>query len=737
MLSRLRFLINSVAPRSFACDAIYFIKPQANPMSLTKPWEYPNGNAHVFAMDDNAQSALSQLLGTITSTSPPTLLDILNAATSRQWPIDVYSYATKGYLLRHLPFKSGTGRLLLRYPGGFDNDLCERLNASQPTKETVRVIEPPEGVRVHAKLYRLHREDGAELTIVGSSNATWSGLRNNVESNVALFFPKGTPVTPGDPRALFDALWEEGVPWDANRFRPTPLIALDAAPLLDYQRHAIQSLEPLLARLEEAPQKGKEVPGAMLSLPTGAGKTVVAVHWLLSCVLPREEDGHYRRVLWLSHSEDLLEQAQLTFRRHLSREVDSLRSLKLLPEAKKLWWPLANAHDVVFSTRQLAANHLRDVNPRSMEPFDVIVIDEAHHVSEAAEQYPEILGSIPHRLRLGLSATPFPMNHDTEETLYEYFNPKPIPAPWPFFHRTFHQLQGVISFGKKVFAREIRERLDTGFTLNLSGVKTDIQLKEKNRFDDEARVKAIAAHYDKKKHKPALFFAVDVSDANALTRALCKRGVNAQAIHTGANVEGCLYGSPIKGKANVRELKRVLTRQERLAAIERLRDPDNELEAIVSVDIFIEGLDIPSLRSVFLARPTLSPRVFLQMRGRGLRGPAMGGTEECRIVECVDTVPQGVGSLVMNPDRALASEENKGKPRIGGYPERERNRTATQQRESKEKPTPKNRVGAHVLGKKPPGVSWETWIQMEAKRGAALASQTKSVQNKKRKPAPK
>ncbi|MCG3024337.1 helicase-related protein, partial [Escherichia coli] len=53
--------------------------------------------------------------------------------------------------------------------------------------------------------------------------------------------------------------------------------------------------------------------------------------------------------------------------------------------------------------------------------------------------------------------------------------------------------------------------------------------------------------------------------------------------------------------------------------IKRLEDDRDELEVIFSVDIFNEGVDIPSVNSVLMLRPTNSPIVFIQQLGRGLR----------------------------------------------------------------------------------------------------------------------
>ena len=54
-------------------------------------------------------------------------------------------------------------------------------------------------------------------------------------------------------------------------------------------------------------------------------------------------------------------------------------------------------------------------------------------------------------------------------------------------------------------------------------------------------------------------------------------------------------------------------------AIKHLQDENHLLQIICSVDIFGEGIDIPTVSHVLFLRPTQSFTVFLQQLGRGLR----------------------------------------------------------------------------------------------------------------------
>ena len=55
----------------------------------------------------------------------------------------------------------------------------------------------------------------------------------------------------------------------------------------------------------------------------------------------------------------------------------------------------------------------------------------------------------------------------------------------------------------------------------------------------------------------------------------------------------------------------------RNVALEQLRL--GEIDVLFSVDLFNEGVDLPSIDTVMMLRPTESKIIFLQQLGRGLR----------------------------------------------------------------------------------------------------------------------
>jgi DNA repair protein RadD len=60
------------------------------------------------------------------------------------------------------------------------------------------------------------------------------------------------------------------------------------------------------------------------------------------------------------------------------------------------------------------------------------------------------------------------------------------------------------------------------------------------------------------------------------------------------------------------------------------------LDAVLNFGVLSTGFDAPRVSAVVIARPTTSVVLYSQMVGRGLRGPASGGNEECNLIDVRD-----------------------------------------------------------------------------------------------------
>lgn len=106
----------------------------------------------------------------------------------------------------------------------------------------------------------------------------------------------------------------------------------------------------------------------------------------------------------------------------------------------------------------------------------------------------------------------------------------------------------------------------------------------------------IYKYYCKYGSKRALGFCCSRQHAEEMAGEFCKRGIPSVAVYS--NAAGAYS-------------------EKREIAIEKLFK--GEIKVIFSVDMFNEGVDIPSVDMVMFLRPTESPIVFLQQLGRGLR----------------------------------------------------------------------------------------------------------------------
>jgi superfamily II DNA or RNA helicase len=62
------------------------------------------------------------------------------------------------------------------------------------------------------------------------------------------------------------------------------------------------------------------------------------------------------------------------------------------------------------------------------------------------------------------------------------------------------------------------------------------------------------------------------------------------------------------------------------------------VQVLCNYALLSTGFDAPKVDVVFIARPTQSLVLYSQMIGRGLRGPAIGGTQACRVVDVIDNI---------------------------------------------------------------------------------------------------
>ena len=424
-----------------------------------------------------------------------------------------------------------------------------------------------EGRSFHPKAY-LFRRGGATLAYVGSSNWSRAALTSGVEWNLRAH----EATQPGELEAIaarFERLWgapaavvltQAWIDGYAARIPDAPWVAWDPPPRRP-EPHEIQRRALVaLARTREAGQ----VRGLVV-LATGLGKTLLAA-------LDALQMGA-RRVLFVAHRAEILEQARRAFAWVLPD-----RSAGLLMGGVRE----AGAELVFASVQTLGRpGQLAQWDP---EEFDLIVIDEFHHA--AAVGYRRVLTYFRPRFLLGLTATP--ERSDGAELL-------------------------TLCDDNLVFRADLREAIAAGRLVPFAyhGLKDSVDYQaipwRSGRFDPEALSRALAtrSHAEQAlrgygEHAPegprrGLWFCASIRHAEFMAAFLNERGITAVAVHSEPG------GHP------------------RSASLRALAA--GTIEAITTVDVFNEGVDVPDVNVVVLLRPTESRVVFLQQIGRGLRLP--------------------------------------------------------------------------------------------------------------------
>lgn len=381
-------------------------------------------------------------------------------------------------------------------------------------------------------------------------------------------------------------------------------------PLHDYQEAASDEIRRLLLTARGAAGK------AMIELPTGAGKTRVAVESIVRSFLADEIQGP---VLWIAQSEELCEQAVQSWS-EVWREFSDERALLI----GRLW----NKHEVSDPDTDLsvivATDAKLDTSVVDSSTYEwlsdptAVVVDEAH-VAGDSQRYSRIFkwlgvdGRHHERPLMGLSATPFRgRSDDATEKLAARFGRNLVNS---LGADPIAELQK-----RGVLSRVTREVLD--------GTRIELDQSELNDADkfnrlsatvltriatDEYRTKRIIDHVLQLPNDwPILIFTSSVLSAQIVAALLRSMHVSA------ASISG------------------TTRRHERRRIVNSFKQGD--IRVVVNCDVLTQGFDAPSVRALYIARPTLSPGAYMQMVGRGLRGPLNGGSEECLIVDLQDSI---------------------------------------------------------------------------------------------------
>ncbi len=427
----------------------------------------------------------------------------------------------------------------------------------------------------HSKGYIFNHDTHYSL-IIGSSNLTAHALKVNYEWNVKL-----TSLENGEIvhhfKSQFEEVWDQArvltEEWIEEYEKTYSQVAdnkdFDQVVELptQYQTNAIEDAlkivpnkmqQAALEQIEAVRAAGKDK-GLIISA-TGTGKTY------LSAFDVRRFGP--KRMLFIVHREQILNKAKSDFQKVLGgidEDFGILSGSNKQTNAKYL-----------FATIQTISKEgtLREFDPQE---FDYVLIDEVHKAG--AESYRRVIDYLKPQFFMGMTATP---ERTDDFNIYELFDyniayeirlqealEEDMLSPFHYFGVTDLDINGENMDDATILTKLINE-------------------ERVNHIIDKVEYYGFSGETVK-----GLIFCSRKKEVEELSRALNDKGLRTVAL-TGDD-----------------------SQEERSYRVNQLEN--GQLDYILTVDIFNEGIDIPCINQVVMLRQTQSSIIFIQQLGRGLR----------------------------------------------------------------------------------------------------------------------
>jgi superfamily II DNA or RNA helicase/HKD family nuclease len=478
--------------------------------------------------------------------------------------------------VRDLIDRGGTLRVITTtYMGATEQRALDRL---ADLGAQVCVSYETRTTRLHAKAWLFHRATGTSTAYVGSSNLSRAALLDGLEWNVRISALE-QPYLIETFSATFDEYWndpafEEYQPY-RDQVRLRNALALERGGETDLSIE-VTSLEvrpyPYQQEVLEKLAAQREVHDNrrnLVVMATGTGKTVVAALDYRNL----RRAGAVDSLLFVAHQEQILRQSRSVFRHVMA---DGTFGEVLVGGQRPEQW-----RHVFASVQSLARFNLDDLDPAR---FDMVIVDEFHHAE--APTYARLLGHLRPQILLGLTATP--ERADGQDILHWFGGHASVDLRlWEALERQLLSPFQYFGIHDDVDLSTLQWRRGQGYpTAELSTVYTGHHAR--------ARIILQAVH-DKAdpERMQALGFCVSIEHAEFMAAVFTEAGIPARAVTSHIDDIG---------------------RREAIAALR-----SGELRILFTVDLFNEGVDLPTVDTILMLRPTESATIFLQQLGRGLR----------------------------------------------------------------------------------------------------------------------
>lgn len=351
--------------------------------------------------------------------------------------------------------------------------------------------------------------------------------------------------------------------------------------LRPYQQRAIDQLYEWF---------GKHQGNPCLVLPTGAGKS----HIVAALCKDAVQNWPGTRILMLTHVKELIEQNAEKMRIHWPNAPMGIYSASI--GKRQLGEPITFAGIQSVAKKSHLLGHI-----------DLVIIDECHLVNHKDEGgYRKLLNDlflINENMRvIGLTATPFRLGHGLITDKPAIFDDliEPVTIEELIYHKYLAPLRSKIT-STKLSTAGVHKR---GGEYIESELQKAVDVEEKNiAIVDEV----ISLAEDR---KAWLFFCAGIEHSRHIAEALRFRGIVAEVI-TGETPKA-------QRESILRDFKA------------------GKIKALTNANVLTTGFDYPDIDLIAMLRPTMSPGLYVQMAGRGLRPKSH--TDHCLVLDFAGAV---------------------------------------------------------------------------------------------------
>lgn len=363
--------------------------------------------------------------------------------------------------------------------------------------------------------------------------------------------------------------------------------------LRDYQQRAIDELYQWFA--------DNKTGNPCLVLPTGSGKSHIVAALCKGAV----QAWPSTRILMLTHQKELITQNAERMREHWPNAPLGIYSASVGQR---------DVDSITFAGIQTVAKRAHE-----LEHQDLVIIDECHLLNNAQQgNYRKLIADLleinPSLRVVGLTATPWRLGQgkltDGDNALFsDLIEPVTVSE---LIERGFLSL--------------LRSKL-TGAKVDTSGIKkrggefiAKDAAEASDAITDEA-VDEIIERAEGRQHW--LIFCASVAHAEHVAEAISSHGIKAEYLHGGH------------------------TKRQREDILERFTT--GQTQALANCAVLTTGFDYPDIDLVALLRPTMSPSLYVQMVGRGMR--LKSNTDHCLVLDFAGNIDRHGPITNVNPPK--------------------------------------------------------------------------------------